>query len=78
MENIFAYWKTFRSRAMTEDDVLYHLGFEGEEIFCGIQNRHVGLYEIGFAPIEQIDKQRASICNNCFKKYLKLKENDNK
>jgi hypothetical protein len=68
---IFSFHKCHRSKPIYEDNIIYHIGIESP--FCGIDKRHVGIYNQGFDPMENIEKQEIYICKNCFRIWKKYK-----
>lgn len=67
---VWARWKQSWSKPVNEDDVTIHLStFEGD-VFCGIHKRHIDIYHIGHAPVENIEQTKIYICKNCYKIYL--------
>lgn len=67
-KEIYAYQKAHWSRPVDEDSATNHLGYEDDgTIFCGVDKRYEGIYNIGFNPIEHLEKCESNICKTCFK-----------
>jgi len=64
---IYAYQKAHWSKPVDEDIVTNHLGYdEDDTIFCGVDKRYPGIYNMGFNPIEHLEKSEVDICKTCF------------
>lgn len=68
---IYARWKVHRSNLNSRSVILIHLSTLTDPILCGIDKRHPDVYEYGTDPIQNIERDRLSICKTCFKIYMK-------
>lgn len=66
-KEIYAYQKAHWSKPVDEDYVTNHLGYIHEDIFCGINKRIIGIYNIGFSPVQYIETSSEHICKACYR-----------
>lgn len=57
------------SKPVDEDSVLVHLSELGGDILCGIDKRHIDIYNYGIGPVQKIKESEIHICKLCFKIY---------